>query len=311
MIQNLRQLDLNLLLVFDALMQEQNLSRAAIRLHMSQPAVSNALTRLRQQLGEPLFTRTARGMTPTAQARTLYEPVSQALYLLQIGLGPQADFEPDTHHLFKLSMNDYGQTVLLPDLLAHIKSRAPNVMLSVQSDDAGSIPAQLTTGTLDLAIDYLHFDNPELCYEPLHEEHLVVIGRAGHPAFAGGLALRGYEESGHVSIQPRDRRGSPLEIVLGSARVRRVVHLQVPHYLTIPALVAKSDLLGTIPRRLAERFADVYALQIAPLPIDIAPIQVSLIWHRQQDAQPGLRWLREQVVLTHRAIIGCGEHAPA
>ncbi|WP_143290324.1 LysR family transcriptional regulator, partial [Burkholderia pseudomallei] len=161
MIQNLRQLDLNLLLVFDALMQEQNLSRAAIRLHMSQPAVSNALTRLRQQLGEPLFTRTARGMTPTAQARTLYEPVRQALYLLQIGLGPQADFEPDTHHLFKLSMNDYGQTVLLPDLLAHIKSRAPNVMLSVQSDDAGSIPAQLTTGTLDLAIDYLHFDNPE------------------------------------------------------------------------------------------------------------------------------------------------------
>lgn len=114
-----------------------------------------------------------------------------------------------------------------------------------------------------------------------------------------------------MSIQPRDRRGSPLEIVLGSARVRRVVHLQVPHYLTIPALVAKSDLLGTIPRRLAERFADVYALQIAPLPIDIAPIQVSLIWHRQQDAQPGLRWLREQVVLTHRAIIGCGEHAPA
>ncbi len=208
MIQNLRQLDLNLLLVFDALMQEQNLSRAAIRLHMSQPAVSNALTRLRQQLGEPLFTRTARGMTPTAQARTLYEPVRQALYLLQIGLGPQADFEPDTHHLFKLSMNDYGQTVLLPDLLAHIKSRAPNVMLSVQSDDAGSIPAQLTTGTLDLAIDYLHFDNPELCYEPLHEEHLVVIGRAGHPAFAGGRALRRVAASGPRWLPPRGRPGA-------------------------------------------------------------------------------------------------------
>src|SRR5690348_1363197 len=109
MIVNLRQLDLNLLLVFDALMQEQNLSRAAARLHMSQPTVSNALARLRQQLGEPLFKRTARGMVPTPQAYALYGPVRQALHLLRIGLGPQDGIDLQADLVFRMSMNDYGE----------------------------------------------------------------------------------------------------------------------------------------------------------------------------------------------------------
>lgn len=296
MITNLRQLDLNLLLVFDALMQEQNLSRAAERLHMSQPAVSNALARLRTQLGEPLFRRTAKGMLPTPQALQLYTPVRQALHLLQLGLGPQAAFDGAAEHRFRLCMNDYAQAQLLPPLLTLLRASAPGVVLSVQSDEAGSIPTRLATGDLDLAIDYLPFDDPDLCYQPFQEEELVVIARAGHPAFAGGLSVESYQGSQHVSVLPRGGRGSPLEIVLGSAKVRRQVQLYVPHYLPIPALVAGSDLLGTVPRRLAEQFAKVYALAIAPLPLALPPIQVSLIWHRQQDAAPGLAWLRERIV---------------
>jgi DNA-binding transcriptional LysR family regulator len=107
MITNLRQLDLNLLLVFDALMQEQNLSRAALRLHMSQPTVSNALGRLRQQIGEPLFQRTARGMLPTAQAHLLYGPIRQAIEILRVGLGPQDAFDTSADVSFRVSMNDY------------------------------------------------------------------------------------------------------------------------------------------------------------------------------------------------------------
>ncbi|NTZ85299.1 LysR family transcriptional regulator [Burkholderia metallica] len=295
MITNLRQLDLNLLLVFDALMQEHNLSRAAERLHLSQPAVSNALQRLRQQLGETLFTRTARGMTPTAEAQLLYGPVRQALHLLQIGLGPQADFDLQAEHTFHLSMNDYAHVRVLPFLLERVRRRAPQVVLSVQSDEAESIPKRLTSGVLDLAIDYLNFESDELCYQPLQEEQLVVIGRAGHPALVQGLTLAAYQDSQHVSVLSRGGRGSPLEIVLGSAKVRRQVQLYVPHYLTIPALVAKSDLLGTVPLRLAEMFVDVYSLQIAPLPLALPPIQVSMIWHKRQNAMAGLRWLREQI----------------
>ncbi|AXQ28156.1 LysR family transcriptional regulator [Solimonas sp. K1W22B-7] len=295
MIQNLRQLDLNLLLVFDALMQEQNLSRAAKRLHMSQPAVSNALARLRQQLGEPLFQRTARGMVPTPQAQALYGPVRQALHLLQVGLGPQATFDPQAEHVFRLSMNDYAQTRLLPGLLARLQEQAPRVVLSVSPDDADSLPKRLERGELDLALDYLHFDNADLRYQSLMEEQLVVIGRAGHLAFDGGLTRKGYEDSAHVSLLTRANRGSPLEIVLGSSRIRRRVQVYVPHFLTIPAIVAQSDLLGTVPRPMAEHFARLYALQISALPVEMPGVQVSLIWHKQQELAVGLRWLREQI----------------
>ena len=291
--QNLRRFDLNLLLVFEALMQEQNLSRAAQRLHMSQPAVSNALARLRLQWDEPLFQRTARGMRPTPRAQQLYPTVREALQLLSQGLAPQPAFDGHQAHTFRLSMNDYAQACWLPTLLTQLRIHAPGVVLSVQPDDADTIPARLRSGELDLALDYLHYDDPQLSYAPLLDETLVVIARRGHPVFAGGLDVQGYQGSRHVTVLPRGGRGAPLEIVLGAAKVRRQVQLQVPHYLAIPALVASSDLLGTVPRRLAEQAQAVHQIDIAPLPVALPPIPVSMIWHRQQDAAPALHWLRQ------------------
>lgn len=130
----------------------------------------------------------------------------------------------------------------------------------------------------------------------MREEQLVVIACAGHPALLDGLTLERYQACQHVAVQPRSNRGSPLEIVLGSAKVRRQVVLYVPDYLPIPAIVAQSELLGTVPLGLAQFFAASYPLQILPLPLEIQPVQVSLIWHRQQDMAPSLRWLREQMV---------------
>lgn len=290
---NLRQLDLNLLLVFDALMQEQNLSRAAQRLHLSQPAVSNALTRLRAQLGEQLFKRTAKGMLPTPEAQRLYGPVRQALQLLQTGLKPQAAFDGSAEQRFCIAMNDYGQAYLLPALLARARQTAPGVTLAVHGDEASDIAARLAGGGLDLAVDYIPLEGADLCYQAFHEEKLMVIGRAGHPAFAKGLTASAYQNSRHVAVHPRGGNNSPLEIVLGSAKVRRRVQLFVPNYLPIPLLVAQSDLLGTVPQYLAERAARSLALEIAPLPLALPAIQVSMIWHRQQDASPGLAWLRQ------------------
>ena len=203
MITNLRQLDLNLLLVFDALMQEGNLTRAAQRLHLSQSTVSNALARLRQQLGEELFQRTARGMTPTARALALYPPVRQALQLLPAGLGPAEPFDARTPHVFSLSLNDYAQAALLPLLQAHLARVAPLVELVAHSDDADNLLPRLESGALDLAIDYLHVDSPDLHYAPLREEALVVIGRQDHPAFVGGLSLKDYQQARHVIVTPR------------------------------------------------------------------------------------------------------------
>ena len=292
-------LDLNLLRVFDALMQEGHLTRAAERLHLSQPAVSNALARLREQLGAPLFVRNARGMTPTAQALALHGPVRAALRLLQDGLAPEAAFEPQrAEQRFHLAMNDYAQFALLPSLLASVREQAPLLVLQVEPDAADTLPLRLAAGTLDLALDYLHFEAPELCYQALHQEDLVVIARRNHPALSrtGRISLARYEAAQHVTIPPRAGRGSPLEIVLGSAKVRRRMGLFVPGYMAIPGVVAASDLLGTIPRRLADACAATLPLAVAPLPFAMPPVQVSLIWHRQQDGNRGLQWLRQQIV---------------
>lgn len=291
----LSRLDLNLLTVFDMLMQERNLSRAAERLHKSQPAVSNALSRLREQLGQPLFRRTAKGLEPTAGAMTLHVPVRQALRLLQAGLAVQESFQPDTERTFRLSMNDYGQLRLLPSLMTRLMALAPQVKLQVLSDEGALIPQRLASGDLDLAIDYLYFDDADLLYQPIHEERLAVIGRPGHPAFREGLDKTAYLAAQHVSLLPRAGRGSPLEIVLGSAKVQRHVQLQVPHYLTIPAIVASTDLLGTVPWHLARHFVHNYGLQLAELPFETPAVQVSLIWHRQQQHMSGLQWLKEQI----------------
>lgn len=299
MITNLRQLDLNLLLVFDALMQEQNLSRAAVRLHLSQSTVSNALARLRKQLGEPLFQRTARGMLPTPQAQALYGPVREALHLLRTGLAPQAGVDTGSELTFRVSMNDYAQAVFLPLALSRLQALAPRLVLSVQSDDADTLVKRLRTGELDLAIDYLHFDD-ELRYQPLREEELVVIASAEHPLIRRQLTLAQYQRASHVSVHPRAGRGSPLEIVLGSSKVQRKVQLLVPHYLAIPSVVSQTRLLGTVPKALAEHFAEQYALQVFPLPMAMAPVQVSLIWHRQQDASVALQWLRRQLCAAAR-----------
>lgn len=295
MIRNLQHLDLNLLLVFDALMQEQNLSRAALRLHRSQPAVSNALARLREQLGQPLFIRTARGLRPTPQALTLHVPVRQALGILQRGLGADSQIDHASEQCFQLSMNDVAQASLLPALSAAFAAQAPRWTLRVHNDDAARLARQLSEGELDLAIDYLHLDDPQLCYQPLLEESMWVIGRAGHPAFADGLSLAAYQAAQHVSILPRDGRGSPLEIVLGSARVRRQVQLLLPNYLPLPGIVSSTELLATVPGSLLDSLPADLPLSVAQLPVPMPAVQVSMIWHRSQELSPSMRWLREQV----------------
>lgn len=154
---------------------------------------------------------------------------------------------------------------------------------------------------MDLAVDYLHFNDHELRYQRLHDEELVVIGRAGHPALRNGLSREKYQHSMHVALEDRAGRGSPLEILFGAAKARRRVQVYVPNFLAIPPIVSASDLLGTIPRPLAEQMVGIHPLQLAPVPFDMPRVEVSLIWHRQQDRAPGLRWLVEQFVAVSTA----------
>lgn len=297
MSRNLRQIDLNLLLLFDAMMQERNLSRAAKRLHMSQPAASNAMKRLREQLADPLFIRTGRGMLPTGRAHAVHGPIHQALGLLRTTLDQSEMPEPSAEIVYRLAMNDYGVASLLPRLYERIRSVAPNMILAVQRDDAVSLARRLSTAEVDLAIDYLHIDDPDLRYQPLREEQLVIISRAGHPVGAHGqVMLDQYQRFAHVAVPSRGERGSPLEIVMGSAKIRRRIKMYVPDYLAMPAIVAGSDLLATVPRGLADAFAASYGLAVFATPPEVPTVQINMIWHRQQDHSAGLRWLRDKLL---------------
>lgn len=293
---NLRSLDLNLLTVFDALMREQHLTRAADRLNMSQPAVSNALSRLRVQLRDPLFVRTSKGMLPTAKATQLYGSVRQALEVLQQALSEKFEFDPRaSRRKFALSMNDYGEQMFLPLLMMAMRSQAPGLQFAIELETGESLRQRLQQGTLDVAFDYMQINGPEFMHEAVGEEELVVVASAQHPELSDELSLEQYLALPHVTLKTRDRIGTPLEIVLGRRRLNRNTVVEVPHLLTMPAIVATTDMLCTIPRRLAEAQAAVLPLCIYSLPLECPAIPVYMIWHASFEKDGGHCWLRESL----------------
>ena len=294
---NLRSIDLNLLTIFDALMVEQHLTRASHKLNMSQPAVSNALQRLRVLLDDDLFIRTANGMLPTSRARGLQEPIGQALNIIQSQLSPLEEFDYQTaKHRFSISINDYGECVLLPQMIGVMRELAPNISLDIFPDNTSGLSDLLRSGDLDVAVDYLPLKGKEFEHEKVFEEDLVVVASSTNKKLGDKINVKTYQSLPHVSVHRRSEQGSPLEIVLGIKHIKRNVQLYVPHLVAMPALVANSDMLCTIPLRLAEHFSQLYPLKILELPFKLDPVPVYLIWHRDQRDSVPHSWIRNQIM---------------
>jgi len=301
---NLRSLDLNLLTVFDALMQEQHLSRAAANLNMSQPAVSNALARMRVQFKDPLFVRTAQGMLPTAKAEQLYPPVRQALEGIKSAFDAKLGFEPvSAQRQFRLSMNDYGEQIFMPELMPQIRAQAPHLSFSIELETGEVLRHRLQQGTLDLAFDYITINDGDFVHEQVGTEALAVVSSLDNPWITDGLSLQDYLKAPHLTLKNRDRIGTPLEIVLGKKRLNRRTVLEVPHMLAMPAIVSSTDLVCTIPKRLARAQSRLWPLKIVDLPFYIPDIPVYMIWHKSYAEDLGHRWLRNQV----KAFFGVAE----
>lgn len=293
---NLRSLDLNLLTVFDALMQEQHLSRAAANLNMSQPAVSNALARMRVQFKDPLFVRTAQGMLPTAKAEQLYPPLRQALEGIKAAFDAKLGFEPaSAQRQFRLSMNDYGEQIFMPELMPLLRLQAPNLSISIELETGETLRHRLQQGTLDLAFDYIAINDVDFIHEEVGKEELAVVASINNALISDQLSVEEYLQVPHLTLKNRDRIGTPLEIVLGKKRLNRRTVLEVPHMLAMPAIVSNSDLVCTIPKRLAEAQSTLWPLKIVPLPFHVPSIPVYMIWHKSYAEDLGHRWLREQV----------------
>lgn len=289
---NVRDVDLNLLRVFDAVLHESGVTPAAARLGLTQPAVSNALARLRKLFGDPLFVRTPAGMDATPFARELAEPVRQALALLESALAHGPGFDPaSATRAFRFYMSDLGQIEFLPPLIERVEERAPAVRLEAVALDVEDIGGALASGTLDLAVGFLPALGPPVQRRALFRDPYVCLMRADHEIQS--MTRKRFLEASHVLVSYRGGH-RVIEEAFERAGIR--VALRVPHFTVVPMVLERTDLVLTLPARVARVYERQGKLKALPTPLAIPVADVGVHWHERFQADPGNRWLREQVI---------------
>jgi DNA-binding transcriptional LysR family regulator len=293
---NVHDLDLNLLRVFDSVLHERGVTPAAARLGLTQPAVSNALARLRAVFGDALFVRTPGGMDPTPFARELAEPVRQALALLESALAHGPGFDPATStRAFRFYMSDLGQIEFLPPLVERVQRAAPGVRLEAVGLDLEDISDALAAGALDLAMGFLPGLAPPVQRQSLFRDPYLCLMRADHPSIGERLTKKLFLEASHALVTYRGGH-RVIEEALERAGIARRIALRVPHFTVVPMVLERTDLILTLPARVARVFERRGKLKALTPPMPIPPAEVAVHWHERFEADPGNRWLREQIV---------------
>ncbi|MBB1517662.1 LysR family transcriptional regulator [Aquipseudomonas guryensis] len=293
---NILTFDLNLLRVLDALLRERNVSRAAERLSLSQPAVSNALNRLRDLLDDPLLVRVGRAMQPTPRALTLEGPIRDALQRIEQSLGEGAPFDPaSSRQRFRIAVTDYVELILMPRLLKLLAERAPGLRIDIQHLSP-SLPGEaLEKGELDLVLGRFEQVPVRFQRQQWVSETLQLVAHREHPQLAAGLDLDGFLKLRHLWVHGGQTRGM-VEQWLGERGLSREIVYTTPNYLQAAHIVASSELVAVLPVRLARYFAQLLPLQLHELPFDLGPFHLDIVslGLRQRDA--ALQWLIERIL---------------
>lgn len=297
---NLRDLDLNLLVVFQAIWQERNVSAAAERLDMTQSAASNALRRLRQHFDDPLFLRTTTGMAPTPLALQLAEPVSQALATLS-GLDVQLKFDPSSsERQFTIGMTDIGEIVFLPKLLAHLKRVAPGVSVQAVSAPERQMRAGMEDGSIDLAVGFLPALQAGFYQQRLFMQRYICLLSRTWRLTDGKLSKDQFLSARHALVDAAGTGHAIVEHMLEAAGIQRAVHVRVPHFVAIPFIVEATDLVVTAPAALGTALAQRLAIKVVPHPIKLPEFPVNQFWHRRFGHDAANKWLRGVFALLFR-----------
>ena len=289
-------IDLNLLLTLEALLAERNVTKAAARLHLSQPAVSAQLSRLRDVFDDPLLVPAHRGMTPTAKALELLDPLRQALDQLRNTLQTHGDFSPAQARLtVNIACTDYIQAVVVMPLVLALRQRAPGIRMAVRHWNPMLMEQQLAHGDIDLAITTPSAGQLHLRTSPLFDESYVLIGRRGHPKLKSGLTVEEFIQLEQVIVSPSGGSfNTPIDDALAAFGHQRRVVMSAASFLFVPEIVANSDLVALVPRRLLRSPQD--KLMLIELPWLAEQFNVSLIWHERSHGHAGQRWVRELIV---------------
>jgi len=286
--------DLNLLIVFDAVMQERSVTRAGSRIGLSQPAMSHALNRLRYMLKDELFVRTPEGMVPTPRAEALAQPLRNALSEMQLALEPAAFDPAASDRRFALAVNNYVAVVLVPPLVAAVSAAAPAVRLDLRPSGTLDIVDRLDRGELDLTIGGKDSPGERFASALLLEDPFVMVMRRGHPASQRKLSAAAFAALPHLEISSSDRDTSFIDRWLAESGSARRIAMRAPYLSAAPILV-QSDMVATLSRRIAQEFVRNHPLQICTPPYDSPRVRTVMVWHRRLDSHPAHRWLRDLV----------------
>jgi DNA-binding transcriptional LysR family regulator len=296
---NIGGIDLNLLLAFEALIDERHVGRAARRVGLSQPAFSNAIARLRARLGDPLFVRTAQGMKPTLRADQLAGPIRSALDQLRQTFDAPDSFDPTVSpHRFRIGLSDDVELRLVP-LFARSMLSGELQMQTRRLDWLFTVPEnELRDGTLDLAIGYFpdaRYLASGLIMEPLSAENNIVIARRGHSIWKRKLTLERFTRLDHAAVIYRNQVWGLIDNELAARGLRRRLRLALPHCLSVLHAVASSDLVACIQESVVEDFGKSLDLMSCPEPLGLPPFVLRMVWHRQTDNHPAHLWLRKLI----------------
>jgi DNA-binding transcriptional LysR family regulator len=290
-------MDLNLFKVFDAVYRAGSLTEAATELHITQPAVSNALVRLREHFDDPLFVRRGRNIAPTPLADSIAGDISNSLTALQESLHRGQQFDPATSkRRFVLSMGDTTEFVALPELVAQLQQLAPEIRLQSQRLQRDQLGRQLISGEISIAVDIPQALDPSIQQLPLFKDELCVMMRKDHPLQDGALTLKTYLQAKHISVSSRSRGPVLEDAALNRKGLNRDISLRGQSYYSASHVVANSDLLLTLPRHLARRFEQFLPLNSMATPMKLPALELVMYWHRSANDDTAHQWLRDYII---------------
>lgn len=291
---DLDKLDMTLLRVFHRVMIERKVSTAAEALGLTQPAVSNALKRLRAITNDDLFIRTSGGMQPTTFAIQIAEPVGYALAAIDSTFSQPIHFDPATdRRTFNLGLTDIGETYLLPRLLAHTLDKAPNVRFNTVRKGNDSLQVEMERGDIDLAVDILPELKGDILHRRLLKERYLVCLRKQHPlAKKESLTLEDYLSQSHMSVVAKGTGHGDVDAILAKKGVVRKIQLTAPHFMPLGPTLAATDMISTLPEDAARMLEGPYGLTTLPFPIEVPTVNVDVCWHRRVHRDPANLWLR-------------------
>lgn len=292
---DLRDLDLNLLVIFHQILIGKSVSGAAESLGLTQPAVSNALKRLRATFNDELFVRTSQGMQPTPYATLLADPISQAIDLLHSAINQQDDFDPTTSKKrFCVAMTDIGEIYFLPRLIETLLKQYSGISIRTLRSH-GELSESLAAGEVDLAVG-LHPDLQAGFYQRrLFHHRYVCLCRKDHPLSKVPMTRENFCDYGHIKITSASTGHREVDTIMQHTGLKRDIRLEIPHFVAVAHILQNTDLIATVPERFANSCTSPFGLIRLPLPIDLPEIAINLFWHSKYHRDPANKWFRQLI----------------